>query len=76
MIYFLYRNPEDEPQFKLSIGRFTYVQRRQKCLEKLQLEDLGFAKLRSARSSSEPALECLGDVWCVHVAKATCGVLC
>lgn len=44
MIYFIYRNTEDEPQLKLSIGRFNYVQRRQKCLMKLHLGDLVFAE--------------------------------
>lgn len=44
MIYFIYRNPEDEPQFQLSTVRFSYVQRRRKCLEKLQHEDLDFAE--------------------------------
>lgn len=53
MIYFIYRNAEDEPQLKLSTGRFNYVQRRQKCLKELQLGDLEFAEHLLCRTEFE-----------------------
>lgn len=53
MIYFIYRNAEDEPQLKLSTGRFNYVQRRQKCLKELQLGDLEFAEHLLCRTGFE-----------------------
>lgn len=56
MIDFIYRNPDDEAQLKLNIGRFCYAQRRQKCLKKLQLEDLDFAEQFLFRT-------CVGVPW-------------